>query len=201
MEGLSINYMNSTNKDVVVTYTPSSLVSNYSYKIIKNNEYMDSNAILYNAPINIVLNETGTYKIEITNYDSLGNSSVITSGEYKIDKEAPIININEKTYKIKNKDELSIMEGITASDIVDGDLTNNITTNINELDFTEEGIKELKYSVSDKAGNTTTEIVYLTVTKDNTNLVRIGQLGMILIVLSIIIFLIQYILILRMVML
>ena len=34
MEGLSINYIDSTNKDVVVTYTPSSNILNYSYKIM-----------------------------------------------------------------------------------------------------------------------------------------------------------------------
>ena len=193
MEGLSINYIDSTNKDVVVTYTPSVNVTNYSYIIIKDNEYSNPVIINSNMSTNITFNTTGTYKIQITNYDSLGNSSVITSGEYKIDKEAPIINISEKTYKVKNKDELNIMEGITASDIVDGDLTNSITTNINELDFNIEGIKELKYSVSDKAGNTTTEIVYLTVMKDNTNLVRIGQLGIIIVILAILVFMYKYI--------
>ena len=53
MEGLSINYIDSTNEDVVVTYTPSSLVSNYSYVIIKNNEY-GNNYIKFNVPENML---------------------------------------------------------------------------------------------------------------------------------------------------
>jgi len=193
MEGLSINYVDSTNKDVVVTYTPSSLVTNYSYVIIKNNEYGESNVVSSNTPVNIVFNETGTYKIEITNYDNIGTSNILTSGEYKIDKEAPIINIKEKTYKLKEKEEFSVMNGITASDIVDGDLTNSITTNYDELDFSESGIKKLEYKVSDKAGNITTEVVYLTVMDDNSNLVRFGQLGIILVLIAVILFLYKYI--------
>ena len=100
MEGLSINYIDSTNEEVVVTYTPSELVSNYSYVIVKNNEYGNVNYINTNEPISITLTETGTYKIEITNINRNGVSDVLTSGEYKIDKEAPIINIKEKTHKI-----------------------------------------------------------------------------------------------------
>ena len=38
MEGLSINNI-VTNEDIVITYTPSSNVINYSYVIIKNNNY------------------------------------------------------------------------------------------------------------------------------------------------------------------
>ena len=50
MEGLSINYIDSTNKDVVVTYTPSSLISNYSYVIIKNNNRSNPVNISSNVP-------------------------------------------------------------------------------------------------------------------------------------------------------
>ena len=152
MEGLSINYIDSTNNDVVVTYTPSSLVRSYSYKIIKNNEYGNPININSNTPVDITLTETGVYKIEITNIIN-GVSNVLTSGEYKIDKEAPIINIKEKTFKISENEEIDLSNNITASDIVDGDLTNNIKSNINELDFSIEGIKKIEYSVSDNAGN------------------------------------------------
>ena len=193
MEGLSINYMDSTNKDVVVTYTPSSLITNYSYKIIKNNEYSNPIYINSNTPVDITLDKTGIYKIEITTIDINGVSNTLTSGEYKIDKEAPIINIGEKTYQITSKEEFDIMNGITASDIVDGDLTNNITTNKDTLNFNEEGIKKLEYGVSDKAGNTATELVYITVKKDNTDIIRIGQIGIIILLLFIILFIIKYI--------
>ena len=100
MEGLSINYIDSTNKDVVVTYTPSSLITSYSYVIIKDNNRSNPINISSNTSEVITLKDTGTYKIEITTKDSNGLSNILTSGEYKIDKEAPVINIKEKTYKI-----------------------------------------------------------------------------------------------------
>ena len=193
MEGLSINYIDSTNSDVVVTYTPPLNTSRYSYIIIKDNQYNDPIYVEGNIPTDIVLTDTGTYKIELTNIDSRGVNSIITSGEYKIDKEAPILNIKENTYKITTKEELNIMDGVSASDAIDGDLTNSITTNYNELDFTSKGIKKLEYSVSDKAGNTTSSMVYITVKKDNTDIIRLGQLGIIIVGLFIILFIIKYI--------
>ena len=192
MEGLSINYIDSTNEDVVVTYTPSSLIKNYSYVIIKNNEYSNPIYVNSNTNTDILLKETGTYKIEITNVDYNGVSSKLTSGEYKIDKEAPVININENTYTITSNEELNISD-ITASDLVDGDLTNFIKSNINDIDLSVEGIKEVEYSVSDKAGNITKEVIYITVKQDNTNIIRLGQIGIILIVLAIIIFISKYV--------
>lgn len=193
MEGLSINYINSTNKDVVVTYTPSSLVKSYSYVIIKDNVYKEPIYMDSNVPANIIFNETGTYKLEITNIDYNDVEIKLTSGEYKIDKESPIINIKEKTYKITTQEEFNIMDGITASDAVDGDLTHNITTNKDTLDFSVEGIKYLQYSVSDKAGNTTNETIYITVTKDNSDIIKVGQVSIIIGALFILLFLAKYI--------
>lgn len=193
MEGLSINYMDSTNKDVVVTYTPSSLITSYSYVIIKNNNRSNPIDIKSNVPEVITLKDTGTYKIEITTIDINGLSNVFTSGEYKIDKESPVINIKEKKYMIKSNEDLDLSKDITASDQIDGDLTNNITSNINELDFSSEGIKKVEYSVSDKAGNITTELIYVTVKQDNTDIIRLGQIGALLVLIAILIFLAKYI--------
>lgn len=192
-EGLSIESIDITCEDIVVTYTPSQDISSYSYRIIKDDIYGNITYVNSNMSTNIVLNETGTYKIEITNIDTLGNNTILTSGEYKIDKDVPIINIKEKTYKITTKDEISFMDGVTASDVVDGDLTNKITTNVNNIDFSSEGIKTIEYSVSDSAGNTATETAFVTVVKDNTNLIRIGQFSIVVIVLAIVLFLIKYI--------
>lgn len=193
MEGLSINYINSTNEDVVITYTPSLDTLNYSYVIIKDNKYSNPINIASNISTDIKLTDTGTYKIEVTNYNNLGVINVIKSGEYKIDKEPPILNIKEKTFKIKANEEIDLLDGITATDIVDGDITSNIKTNIDTIDLSEEGIKKIEYSASDKAGNITTETVFLTVQKDNTNLIRLCQISMIFILLIIYLLLLKYI--------
>ena len=113
------------------------------------------------------------------------------SFNYEIDNDFPVININKKTYVITTKDKLEL-EQVTASDPTEGDLTSKIKSNINELDFTKEGIKKLEYSVSDSIGNTTYETVYITVKKDNSNIVRFGQVGIVFIVFIIFIFLNKY---------
>ena len=53
-----------------------------------------------------------------------------------------------------------IMDGVSAEDYVDGDVTHNITTNMTtvNLDTSKAGIFEITYSVSDTAGQTTTHI-------------------------------------------
>ena len=52
----------------------------------------------------IRLTEEGTYKLEVT----IGGI-VSTSGDYVIDKTAPVISLNEKTYTITNKEVFDII--------------------------------------------------------------------------------------------
>ena len=190
MEGLSIDYIDSTCEDVYVTYTPSYLVKNYTYQILKNNELTYTSENLTDIA-SITFDKTGTYIIEITNNYYDGTSDTLKSGEYKIDKEPPIINVKDNTYKIKKNEKLNI--DIKATDMVDGDLTSKITSNIDSIDFKSEGIKKVEYSVSDAASNTTTKTIYVTVTKDYSTLIKVGQFGILISLLVVILFLIRYI--------
>jgi len=184
MEGLSINGL-VTNEDIVITYTPS--VAYYSYVIIKDNVYGEPVYIYDGLVSEIKFTDEGTYKIEITE-----NGIVNTSGEYVIDKTAPVISLNEKTYTITTKETFDIENKVVASDSRDGDLRNSITTNYDSLDFTVPGIKKLEYTVTDKAGNTASETIYVTVKKDNSNLILAGKASIIFLVLVIILFLVKY---------
>lgn len=184
MEGLSIDNI-ITNEDIVITYTPS--VINYSYVIIKDNVYSTPVYITDGTISEIKLTDEGSYKVEVT------ENGVITTGEYVIDKTAPILNVNERTYKITTKENFDVSGKMTATDSRDGDLTNSITTNVAELDFTIPGIKKIEYSVSDTAGNISTEMIYVTVKKDNSNMILIGQTSIVLLIFCIILFLAKYI--------
>ena len=183
MEGLSINNL-ITNEDIIITYTPS--VINYSYVIIKDNVYGETIFVYDGTPSEIRLSDEGSYKVEVT------ENGIVTTGEYVIDKTAPIINKVEKTYTITSKEEFNVSDKVTATDSLDGNLNENITTNVDDLDFTSPGIKKLEYSVSDRAGNTATDTIYVTVKKDNSSLILAGQVSIILLVMVFILFVIKY---------
>lgn len=184
MEGLSINNL-VTNEDIVITYTPS--VTYYSYVIIKDNVYGEPVYIYNGMPSEIKLTEEGIYKVEVT----IGGV-VTSSGEYVIDKTSPVISLNEKTYVITTKEKFDINNKVVASDSRDGDLRNSITTNYDNLDFSIPGIKKLQYKVADKAGNTASETIYITVKKDNSNLILAGKVSIIFLTFVVILFLIKY---------
>ena len=190
MEGFNVQSIN-TNEDVVVTYTPSEFVFRYIYTISKDNSITKTEEIYSNNPSEIKLNEEGIYTIEVKTYDIWGNENIVNSEKYVIDRTAPIINIKNKTFKtVKNK-KINILEGVTAIDSNDGDLTSNII--INEIDYSKTGIKNIEYTVLDSAGNSSTAKAYLTVKQDYSTLIKIGQIGSIFIILFILVFLYKYI--------
>jgi tight adherence protein B len=129
-----------------------------------------------------------------TNYLDVNEDvgTYLPSNTSNIDKEPPIINIKQKTYVIKTNEKINLLEGVTASDLVDGDLTNSIKTNIKDLDFSKEGIKRVEYSVSDNAGNTAFELVYVTVKKDYRDIIRLGQIGILFIIFILLLFINKY---------
>ncbi len=184
MEGLSINNL-ITNEDIVVTYTPS--VIYYSYVIVKDNIYGNPVYVSDGSLSEIRLTEEGSYRIEVT-----VGGVVTTTGEYVIDKTNPVINLKDKQYTITNKESFDVNDKVTASDSREGDLTNLITTNKNEIDFRVPGIKKIEYSVSDSAGNIATDTIYVTVKKDYSELILTGQVSMILLSLVIIMFIVKY---------
>lgn len=93
-----------------------------------------------------------TYKI----IDSSGNESKITRSINYVDSDSPEITLNGNTSMTLKKGSSYQEEGAKASDNCDGDITNKITTtgsvNTNKL-----GTYEIKYSVSDESGNTTSK--------------------------------------------
>lgn len=184
MEGLSINNI-IANEDIVITYTPSAF--NYSYVIIKDNVYGEQVYVYDFAPREIVLTEEGNYRVEFT-----VNGIVTTVGEYVIDKTSPVLNIQNKKYTITNKEIFELNNKVTASDSREGDVSNLITSNIGEFDFTEPGIKKIEIIASDTAGNVSTDTMYVTVKKDYSSLILSGQVSIIFLILLLFLFLIKY---------
>src|SRR5690606_3985679 len=80
---------------------------------------------------------------------------------------APVISVGRENKEVMVGKTFDPMDGVTASDIVDGDLTSEITyvielegSVVTAIDSTVAGVSfEVTYSVSDAAGNTATAVV------------------------------------------
>lgn len=168
----STNTTNPTNESIVVAFSPAQNTINYTYIVYKDNKQIDTVTINNNQNTDIYLDETGTYQIVVTlnNQDGV---QTLTSPSYLIDKEAPTINNTKATINLYRYQKFDPLAGISATDNRDGNITNKITTNINEINLNEKGTKTLTYTVTDNAGNKTTKDVTLNVGGSYFNLITL----------------------------
>ncbi len=112
--------------------------------------------------INIYLNKTYTYKIFKEETKVIENKKeIIIQVE---DKDIPILDgVKDKTITVG--DELSILEGITAKDEVDGDLEVKFE---GEVDTSKAGTYKVKIYAEDKSGNRVEQEMTITVKKKTT---------------------------------
>lgn len=107
------------------------------------------------------LTKVGEYDLVYTATDNSGNTATITVKVYVSTEDTvkPVINgVQEEIFIVVNSTAPNWLEGITASDNVDGNLTNIIVLDISELDLTALGDYEITFTVTDSSGNTTTEV-------------------------------------------
>lgn len=180
-----------TREDINIKYNPSSLVTWYKYTIIKNSNKLEPVEVRENKSIDITLTETGTYQIIIEEYYLHGSNKILT-GKYNIDKEAPVINIQNKSLKIKQGESVDYMSGVSALDNIDGDVTTSIQTNIKEIDLNKIGSQKITYTVSDVAGNQTIETVNINVIRNNDFKIHTIQLSLLIVAIIFILYIMRY---------
>lgn len=173
------------NHDITISFNPDTTYSSYIMQIEKDNELYKEIRKINTLPTQITLSETGIYEINIKYYDENQNEYEINSGKYIIDKEAPILKIGKKSYEIFMGKKFKIMDDVIATDKQEGNITDKITTNRQELDFNTKGTKKLIYTVSDKAGNTTSEEVIINITNSSTSIMIFQIIFTIMLLISI----------------
>jgi len=181
MEGLNIYEMDITNKELAVTYTPNLSVRKYNYEIYKDGELYQTYQVSNNKASVINFNETGTYKIRIVNYLNTYKTEVVESGEYILDLNPPVIAALDaiSVYKLKKGDSYGTGPdelNIRAYDTEDGDLTNSLNCNLDEVDFNSLGLQKLTCSISDSAGNITTKDITINVLQGSSDSLIFVQL-------------------------
>lgn len=185
------SYENATNDDYVVTYRPNGDVKNYEYTIIKDSNALETIYISDNRMTNIVFKDTGVYQLNITEYYENSKTQII-SGKYVIDKIPPVLEVGNTNLKLKQGSKIDVMGGVSATDNMDGDITGNITTNINDINLNKIGRHKLIYTVSDNASNEVSKIVNIDVIKNNSTQLLITQIIILLVLLISLIKIIKY---------
>lgn len=103
----------------------------------------------------------GTYEITYTVTNALGKTTsktiIVTVKENAI----PVIEATDKVVKINS--DFNVLEGVSASDEEDGNLTQWITIKESNLDLTTPGVYSVTFEVKDSAGNVGQKTIQVTV--------------------------------------
>lgn len=186
-----------TNEEVIVTYTPSSIVKSYTYEITKDGKSYDVVKVNAMKSSKITLYETGTYQITVTATDKYNREIFLQSGIYSLDLDAPSIICNKNSFEIyqnsdvnKLKDE--IKTHLIVKDNISTNIENNIEISVEGLDVSLLGIQNITYSVSDEAGNLTTKNLQIRVIEDNRTTLLIFQVGLFIFLVGAILWYLRY---------
>ena len=156
-----------TNKNIIVVFSPYSNVESYLYEIYKDQTLLNR-PFISKSKATINLNGTGVYQIKITATLKDGSKHSLSSGYYVIDKQKPEITVKSENIEIKSNELKEIEENATAQDNYDGNITNQIETNINKLNLKSHQNQKLIYTITDRAGNKAEKMVNIKIIQ-NTN--------------------------------
>ena len=171
INGFSIFEQNNpVNHDITILFNPDTSYSSYVLHIIKDNSVYKTIKKIDVVQTEFTLSETGVYEIEVVYYDVNMNEYKISSGRYIIDKEPPILKIGKKSYDVFIGKNINVMNGVSAIDNIDGNITNKITTNEKELNFDIKGTKKIVYTALDSAGNSSSDEVFVNVINGSASL-------------------------------
>ncbi len=161
-----------TNQDVTVSFSPVIGTQNYTYTVYKDDIPQTTQQVTGQDSSEIYLTDTGTYKIVVNMYDVNNNMTTLESGNYIIDKEAPIIDVGDTYLEVTKGSQIN-ENSISATDNYDNDLTSQITSNIDQIDTNEIGHQKLIYTVSDTAGNEASKTIDVNVVNNDYTLIII----------------------------
>lgn len=110
------------------------------------------------------LSDEGVYTIKLEARDLAGNKGPESTVElsFTIDNTAPVLTLNGGDVTLTVGD-LYVEQGATASDVVDGNLTDNIVIDSSLVNTGVVGVYTVTYTVADEAGNTSTATRTVTV--------------------------------------
>ena len=187
--GFSLNEQKvAVNHNLEITFTPDENTLSYKYRII--NEKIASDYIEIDVPLaaTITLDKEGRNEIEVIVSLANGTSKKYESGAYYIDKKSPEIILKQSEITLKAGEKFNALDNVLVTDNFSDDLSSKVKTNLASLNLNEAGKYTLTYEVSDEAGNIASKTVNILVTKENSSVLYLQVLLVVLaIILSILI--------------
>ncbi|MBS6025918.1 MAG: DUF5011 domain-containing protein, partial [Paeniclostridium sordellii] len=118
---------------------------------------------------NVDVNKPGKYELTYTVTDTDGNTTtvkrtIIVNPKMVEINAIPVITAENKTIKVGDK--FNPMDGVTATDKENGNLTNDIKIIENTVDTSKPGTYTVKYEITDKQGAKSTKTITVTVIND-----------------------------------
>lgn len=116
-----------------------------------------------------LFSDPGLYILELEGTDRSGNKSRKNINVTVIDSVAPVLSGLHEEYNLTDKetDSPDYLEGITATDEIDGNLSTAIKVDESKVQYGAVGTYSIEYSVSDASGNTASATVPVVI-KDTT---------------------------------
>ena len=111
----------------------------------------------------------GKYNMTLKGADKSGNESTKTIVVTVTDNVAPVFDGLREGFEITDKDKAApdYLEGIAATDEIDGDVTTAVKVDDSKVQYGKAGSYSIEYSVSDTSGNRATAVTPVTI-KDTT---------------------------------
>ena len=140
---------------------------------------VESYEVSFDGEASIVFDSVGGFEVPVTVTADDGRT-VVTSAKFIVkDTVKPVIKITTKRKEVREGSALNLLNGVTASDSVSGDLTKNVKYKVYDLDGIRKigalGVGKYKvvYYVKDDAGNTVKAYSWLVI-KEN-EFVKVNQ--------------------------
>jgi hypothetical protein len=110
----------------------------------------------------------GSYDVVLSAQDDYGNEATHTVTVTAVDRTAPVLKGLKSSVVLAETDsDYDFLEGISATDEIDGDLTQQISLDAVNVSYGVVGDYTVSYTVSDNAGNVETQNTHVTI-KDTT---------------------------------
>ncbi len=144
----------------------------YNFATASDNEDGDLTASIQVISNNVNPDKEGTYTVTYMVTDSVGKSSE-SSISIEVVNDAPILHVVDNQLSVG--DVFNPMEGVSAYDTEDGDVTSRVDVIGNNVDNQNPGTYEVTYKVTDSFGKSSTETIQVQVVNDKPTIVAKDQ--------------------------